>query len=1285
MGRVKKSLNAIIVMSKLITFSVITINLLDFGLAYGYEDGIRLAWDYRTLCKIDDGGYPRITKRQSGDLVFVVSWGSDTYIRISSDGGKTWGDRILADSCQSGVNSANAEITELANGWLLVAINERPSSEGVLPYRIITFISRDDGITWGDRRVVYTADTYFSNGCWEPVTRQIAGGEIHLFFANENPYRENGDQEITLFRSYDNGLTWTDIRTVSYRPGHRDGMPAPITLNGGNGYVFAIEDNGWDGTFKPSIIGSSVADNWNLPYADASSTRRWRALRSDYVLPSSVYAGAPYLVQLPGGETILSCQSSEGESNSDTPYMVVYIGDQNAANFSRKSVPFVLPVEESGLWNTLLVKDDQTLMALSSLSNGIWGPGSYSIDAHVIYPMKSPKGSIVFDGWANDDVYAQSQSIFIGRQSDSVAHVRTAWDDNNLYILFDITDRFLWNDSPEQEPWHDDSIKIYLDPQGDGGTLPQVGDYVIIGDIGGHHALSQGDGSWWVNWNPTGLDYRISYNGTLNNNDDIDTGYTMEVLIPWNQIGGKPKIETGWGINFSFWDDRDGGILEHENTIDGNELNVPKSWMRIDLVDHGAPVSYAENFDDNLAQKWSVYGGSWSVSEGVCSISTLSGDKALYQEYMYKDVAYSAHIKLTGGDQQEAGLLLRVTEPGIADTSLKGYYVGINAVNDFVIAGKFDGSHWTFLKSVSMNINTDEWYYLRIVASGPEMRVFINGLHVMDFYDGDYQCGYVGLRGWFGNAEIDNISTIGTVFLPRGNDVSIGGFSDNFDENNINGWDEYGGTWSVSEGQMHMAADWGGKVVANVIGTENCIYDADMYLSSGEAGLIFRVTEPGIGADNFFGYFAGLSPDANNVYLGKMNTSWTGIASTAMILDFDTWYHMKIDLQGDHIRIYVNGDLKIDAMDSEHTSGSIGIRTWNGLGKVDNVVVNSINTYNETFNNGNTNGWSSYGGLWSVDSGSLSVSAAWGDKIVADNIFCVDFVYEADMTITGGDQIGLIFRVTEPKIGSDAFRGYYAYLSAEHDYVSLGKMNNDWTFLVSSNMQLDFNDTYRIMVEAKGSRIRIFVNNVLMIDYTDTQFNQGTIGIRTYDGEGNVDNIRLTPLALNPPPEIIIQGNAITINSGDELPELADNTDFGFVKVNNTLDHTFVIHNLGIGDLTLITPIAISGDGFSVVTQPESLVVGGGSTNFVVRFAPDSVGKFAGIISIANNANPEKSYYFVMTASSYTSEGYIDINNDGKTGLEEIIYLLQLLAKTNINSQGLEVVIKTLQVVSKTK
>ncbi|WP_305788088.1 sialidase family protein [Symbioplanes lichenis] len=332
-----------------------------------------IVWNTAGRHFVTTGVYARVERVRNGDLLLAYSDGPAVNVRRSTDNGATWGGATRVAQ-QSGYNYTNAELVQLANGWLLYLWNGRPAADGgAQRYTIMSKISRDGGATWSDERTAYTGDNVFGNGVWEPAAIQLPSGEIQLFFANESPYRSSDEQEITLMRSYDNGLSWGGAKAVSFRPGHRDGMPVPVRLANNAGLAVAIEDNGLNGDFKPAVVWSSTADNWQGP------STRWSALRSDQQLPAAVYAGAPYLAQMPTGETVLSVQSTQGrpQNTLSVANMQVYVGDGNAKNFANPTAPFPdLPAGANALWNSVTPLDNDNLLAVSSVTglgrDGIW-------------------------------------------------------------------------------------------------------------------------------------------------------------------------------------------------------------------------------------------------------------------------------------------------------------------------------------------------------------------------------------------------------------------------------------------------------------------------------------------------------------------------------------------------------------------------------------------------------------------------------------------------------------------------------------------------------------------------------------------------------------------------------------------------------------------------------------------------------------------------------------------------------------------------------------------------
>ncbi len=336
------------------------------------EDASTIRWNRESLILIEpDGNYGRIIRLKSGALLCAYDRGGWIFVKHSADDGKSWAAAIpVAHSSIGGVT--NAELLELQDGTVLCFFNERPSN-GVDRFRIQVANSADRGKSWPAIRTLYEASPQFENGCWEPAAIQLPDGEIQLFFANEHPYQTTREQEISMMRSRDNGRTWDDAIAVSFRRGHRDGMPVPILLQGEvAGIAVAIEDDGLYGLFKPAIVFTSLETNWDNGPVTGASQHRWSGLRVP--LGRLVYAGAPYLRQMPTGETILSVQVKEFARRE--PRMVVFVGNNQCRDFAGASEPFEVDANTASLWNALFVKSANTITAISGTTidgrHGLW-------------------------------------------------------------------------------------------------------------------------------------------------------------------------------------------------------------------------------------------------------------------------------------------------------------------------------------------------------------------------------------------------------------------------------------------------------------------------------------------------------------------------------------------------------------------------------------------------------------------------------------------------------------------------------------------------------------------------------------------------------------------------------------------------------------------------------------------------------------------------------------------------------------------------------------------------
>ncbi|WP_207434155.1 sialidase family protein [Sabulibacter ruber] len=313
--------------------------------------------------------YPRIHRVKGDTLLLTYHFGprnnewDNIAIRRSIDNGATWSapETIVADDKPDYYGFSNPEIIVLKDGSVMLAYAGRGNPDDNAHSNVQIRMSNDRGWTFGPPKVVARGRS------WEPAMIQLPDGEIQLFYASEarfwnGPGSVAEQQEILMVRSTDNGATWKSPKQVAYTNNMRDGMPVPLVLNDNKGIVFPIESV--KDSKSPWMVWSSLSASWNYKStASLENGRRWLATTQN------IWGGAPYIIQLPSGQTILSCQDAGGRSVPDWKKntMLVLVGNSVAKNFTNISYPWPnLPATEGAYYNSLFLKDANTIVALTT-------------------------------------------------------------------------------------------------------------------------------------------------------------------------------------------------------------------------------------------------------------------------------------------------------------------------------------------------------------------------------------------------------------------------------------------------------------------------------------------------------------------------------------------------------------------------------------------------------------------------------------------------------------------------------------------------------------------------------------------------------------------------------------------------------------------------------------------------------------------------------------------------------------------------------------------------------
>ena len=228
--------------------------------------------------------------------------------------------------------------------------------------------------------------------------------------------------------------------------------------------------------------------------------------------------------------------------------------------------------------------------------------------------LKAPRASAVvkLDGKLDDAVWGRAQSVGLvntmnGMPEPPATQVKTAWDDDNVYIAFDVADDFLQSTFTKDDDhlWEQDCVEVMVDPDGDGANY-----FELQVSPANKHFDTRYDTRrvprpfGHMDWN-AGIQSGVDVRGTLND-EQRDEGYTVEMAIPWGAFEkgdpkhDKPKPDASWRFNFYVLDTRS----EHEQRAVGwspprvGDFHVPQRFGRVTFEAGAASADKASDASD---------------------------------------------------------------------------------------------------------------------------------------------------------------------------------------------------------------------------------------------------------------------------------------------------------------------------------------------------------------------------------------------------------------------------------------------------------------------------------------------------------------------------------------------------------------------------------------------------------------------------------------------------------------------------------------------------------------
>ena len=428
-------------------------------------------------------------------------------------------------------------------------------------------------------------------------------------------------------------------------------------------------------------------------------------------------------------------------------------------------------------------------------------------------------------------------------------------------------------------------------------------------------------------------------------------------------IGKSIKVYLDGRLYINVTDDtyRDGyvGYQVWNTAVNFDNLIIAEN-VPFDLVEYNFASSKPDmDFD---GEEWSYY-----EDTGSTKLRALvdSGDTAtaVLEDKEYGNLVFDSQINKAVA-KGYAGLGFRIQSN---DNDL-GYLAGIrndSKGNAEVFLGK-TSPKLEIMKTAKIKAGLNEDIKLTVVANGNVIQIFANGKPAISAVDNTYVKGFVGYEVsetdvMFDNFEVkesnlevenveipDNTSNSGQTSQSKPSGEIELKYRHDFDEQvSMTVYDGsfvrhlayehslYGKNTNSDDGLVLFGED---DFTNGIIETNITLYKSDDGSKTGNAGIVFRATDPKAGHNNVKAYYAGLRTDSGSDKDGVMfgilnNGKWTELAfykanikpvSNSSV----TNNTLSVVAIGNKFDIYLNGKKVISEKDSTYSKGSVGLRTY---------------------------------------------------------------------------------------------------------------------------------------------------------------------------------------------------------------------------------------------------------------------------------------------------------------------------------------------------------------------
>jgi hypothetical protein len=164
----------------------------------------------------------------------------------------------------------------------------------------------------------------------------------------------------------------------------------------------------------------------------------------------------------------------------------------------------------------------------------------------------------VIDGKLEDEAWKAAPVVALGSSMDGSPTarktvLRVSYDDANLYVAFDAEDPDVWGSLRKKDDpiYTEDACEVFIDADGDGATYNelQVSPHNVNFDAS--FVARRSDLAEAMKWE-SGMKTAVVVKGTIDDDSDVDQGWTAEMQIPLASLNHVPRLPPAKGDAWRF-------------------------------------------------------------------------------------------------------------------------------------------------------------------------------------------------------------------------------------------------------------------------------------------------------------------------------------------------------------------------------------------------------------------------------------------------------------------------------------------------------------------------------------------------------------------------------------------------------------------------------------------------------------------------------------------------------------------------------------------------------------